>query len=558
MATSLQREIERLQEKCRRLDFENRRLRRTLRCVDCNSRIADAAAKEQSLATKKARRPRITSSNPLLVDSLTTTDQPTTPWSGDLGQSIAQQDKDEFRFADYLSPIETSLASPITSWNEGNTIFDDVLWSNAHSSSTTGLLDHGSEATSTVFDNAHKDTSQSLEELFRESPLIWGSGSPVGDKLPSALFDSAGEPGNEDTALLQDFGLPWSLDLKEPTLSTLGLSFGFNMGQAQQRMDQYIKALGMSIRNAFASETTPSRALESLVSYGVMWIVREAWPAAEGFWKITASLNGFVQSELWRLFPCQSSYEKLHPAYRPTPLQLTVPHSPLIDWLPWPDLRDRIIELQDQLDVEAVCRSAIESVVAHRQVPSSKEAEATLPTFRVWDLHLLEKKSGVGLTNNQLTYKPRAASVLAMEKEYNLVYDDFLTQRLHPAFFEKCPLITCERLKTKFYVQAISIANGDEVGDPKPFTEMAMIRLKQLVTKRVHGPGQFLINCPPNPKYDDTFSPIKDTIKWIVAQASPIRQLRLKPSAAEYVNVLQEATAWLARSNERNIAAHGR
>jgi hypothetical protein len=161
----------------------------------------------------------------------------------------------------------------------------------------------------------------------------------------------------------------------------------------------------------------------------------------------------------------------------------------LIDWLPWPDLRDRIIELQDQLDVEAVCRSAIESVVAHRHVHLNNEAEATMPTFRVWDLYLLEKQSGVGLTNNQLTYKPRAASVLAMEKAYHLVYDDFLTQRLHPAFFEKYRLITCERIKTKFHVQAISIANGDEVGDPKPFTEMAMIRLKQLVTKRVHIPG---------------------------------------------------------------------
>jgi hypothetical protein len=240
MDTSLQREIEQLQEKCRRLDFENRRLRRTLRCVDCNSRIAGAAERTQAAATKKTTRPRVASSIPLLADSL-----PTTPWSGDLGQSIAQQDEDEFRFADCLSPIETTLASPI------NTIFDQVLWPGADSSYTTGLLDHGSEAPSTVIDNAHKDTSQSLEALFRESPLIWGSGSLVGDKLSSDLLDSAGELGT------QDFRLPWSLGLPEPTLSALGLSFGFNMGQAQQRMDQYIKALGTSIRTAFGSQSTP-------------------------------------------------------------------------------------------------------------------------------------------------------------------------------------------------------------------------------------------------------------------------------------------------------------
>jgi hypothetical protein len=316
METGLQREIERLQEKCQRLDFENRRLRRTLRCVDCNSRIAGAAEKNRAAATKKKTRSRITSSIPLCADSLTTAAQPTTPWSGDIGQSIARQDEDGFRFTDYLSPMETTLASPITSWNEGSVIFGDVLWPNANSSNTRGLLDLQSEATSTVIDTAHKDTSQSLEELFRESPLIWGSGSLVGDKLSSNFLDSAGESNNDETSFHQDFHLPWSLGLSEPTLSALGLSFGFNLGQAQQRMDQYIKALGTSIRSAFGSQASPyvppfpyctlpstiltkarSRALESLVSYGVMWIVREAWPAAEGFWKITVRTAKSSQSQ---------------------------------------------------------------------------------------------------------------------------------------------------------------------------------------------------------------------------------------------------------------------
>ncbi|KAL4860375.1 hypothetical protein BDV12DRAFT_205141 [Aspergillus spectabilis] len=144
MDTELQREIERLHEKCRRLDFENRRLRRTLRCVDCNSRIASAAAREQSAATKKPGRLGITAStSPLRVEPWAATAQPTT-WDENFGP---QKEGDELRFTEYLSPLETTLASPTTTWNEGNAIFDAVLWSNADSSYTTGLLDLESEAT---------------------------------------------------------------------------------------------------------------------------------------------------------------------------------------------------------------------------------------------------------------------------------------------------------------------------------------------------------------------------------------------------------------------------
>lgn len=242
--------------------------------------------------------------------------------------------------------------------------------------------------------------------------------------------------------------------------------------------------------------------LEALVSHGVLWIVREAWPSAEGFWKLSVStslpvrvsklislqtsLTGFVQSELWRLFPCRESYEKLHPSYRPTVLQLTTPHSPLIDWLPWPDLRDRIIQFQDQLDVEAVCKTAIQNTMAHRQLPGSNREHCNLPSFRIWDLYMVEKQSGLALTNNQLSYNPRSPTVIAMQRTYGLIYDDLATQKLHPAFFERYPILACERLKTCFTPQEIPKVQLEDVGFPKPFTEKAMIQLKQLATKRVH------------------------------------------------------------------------
>jgi hypothetical protein len=45
----------------------------------------------------------------------------------------------------------------------------------------------------------------------------------------------------------------------------------------------------------------------------------------------------------WRILPTKENYEKLAPSWRPTETQLTTFHWPAIDWLPFPDLRDKMI-----------------------------------------------------------------------------------------------------------------------------------------------------------------------------------------------------------------------
>lgn len=45
----------------------------------------------------------------------------------------------------------------------------------------------------------------------------------------------------------------------------------------------------------------------------------------------------------WRLNKSPDSYMAIVPAYRPTKLQMAVPHPSMIDWIPWPSLRDKLI-----------------------------------------------------------------------------------------------------------------------------------------------------------------------------------------------------------------------
>lgn len=45
----------------------------------------------------------------------------------------------------------------------------------------------------------------------------------------------------------------------------------------------------------------------------------------------------------WRLNPSTLTHQQLLSDYKPTPLQLSVPHSAIIDWVPYAALRDRVI-----------------------------------------------------------------------------------------------------------------------------------------------------------------------------------------------------------------------
>ena len=46
---------------------------------------------------------------------------------------------------------------------------------------------------------------------------------------------------------------------------------------------------------------------------------------------------------IWRLNPTAEAYMKMDSWYRPTQLQLSIPHPSIIDWMPWPAVRDKLI-----------------------------------------------------------------------------------------------------------------------------------------------------------------------------------------------------------------------
>lgn len=271
-----------------------------------------------------------------------------------------------------------------------------------------------------------------------------------------------------------------------PPLANINLVMGFNTRLPNSRFDGYIHALRQLIRCSAEKSALGNNLKRALTAEGVLWVVRESWPAAEGYWNLTATFKGFLHAELWRNFPCERTYTQLPPEYRPTRAQLMVPHSPMIDWMPWPDLRDLAIRYQDEIDTDELFRMAILNVVAHRKKlikfsPQISASPSDKKSFRVWDLVCLEKANGINpLADPGLTRKPvlHSPSARALVRAFDLEYDEFATQKLDSCFFEAFPSLYCDTAASNWTVDDFPTIPPEDVGYPVDLTSSAAHRLK--------------------------------------------------------------------------------
>lgn len=67
-------------------------------------------------------------------------------------------------------------------------------------------------------------------------------------------------------------------------------------------------------------------------------------------WQTMGAWHNYTKSHIplgcltaWRVNPTPTTLAKVPACYKPTPLQLSVPHPAVIDWIPWACMRDRVI-----------------------------------------------------------------------------------------------------------------------------------------------------------------------------------------------------------------------
>ncbi|KAM5341979.1 hypothetical protein ACJ41O_015010 [Fusarium nematophilum] len=115
--------------------------------------------------------------------------------------------------------------------------------------------------------------------------------------------------------------------------------------QMQSRLSEHVETLEQHIRcklNAMPDRITRQRLYQCCA--GIMTLfTQNAWPSTHPVWFKSQVPEIIGPILMWRLHPTPESYEALLPDYKPTELQLTVPHSPVIDWVTYAPLRDRVL-----------------------------------------------------------------------------------------------------------------------------------------------------------------------------------------------------------------------
>jgi hypothetical protein len=117
--------------------------------------------------------------------------------------------------------------------------------------------------------------------------------------------------------------------------------------------------------------------------------VQNAWPTTASVWfksQVPEIIGPILR---WRICPSMENYNRLLPQYRPTPLQLSAPHSAVIDWIPYAPLRDRVINFYnnsvvlDRLLCDMVDSYVIEVDDLSRVLPRAPCGRAY---FGIWNI----------------------------------------------------------------------------------------------------------------------------------------------------------------------------
>jgi hypothetical protein len=154
--------------------------------------------------------------------------------------------------------------------------------------------------------------------------------------------------------------------------------------------------------------------------------IYNAWPRTQSLWFKSQVPEIIGPILLWRIHPTTENYKNLLPDYRPTQVQLTVPHSAVIDWVPYAGLRDRVIlyynhsVVLDRLLCDMMNSYVIEVNDLSQIIPHAPPGRAY---FGVWNVYSAIDAANAALMKNQSEFQ---ADPSFLEPRF-----DFIDQQLN-------------------------------------------------------------------------------------------------------------------------------
>ncbi|KIW37951.1 uncharacterized protein PV06_09929 [Exophiala oligosperma] len=250
-------------------------------------------------------------------------------------------------------------------------------------------------------------------------------------------------------------------------------------------ISQHILAVQKVLHDAFRHLLTkPTDVREKVVAEAFSWLIESAWPSSESCFKMMTVYRHIFSFELFRIFPCPTTLERIHPLYRPTELQSMVPHSPAIDWLPWPDMREKAIKMQDKVNVDQLCQMCLEHTIVEPATYGASGRNQALPpgsSFRIWDMYLLEKAGGgrrFFIPKSSMTYDPASQDLLALVQRHSLPLQNIEHLRIDSPFYECFPDFIIGGCASKYQTVPLPVPGEERLGYPSRFKPESLSKLQ--------------------------------------------------------------------------------
>lgn len=166
-------------------------------------------------------------------------------------------------------------------------------------------------------------------------------------------------------------------------------------------------------------------------------------------WYAQTRFYHIIELTAWTMYPSIATFEKLHHRYRPTDIQQRLSHPRVIDWIPFPSIRDKLIQLHaanpqiDQIFCDAVTGYVVETLLSDLVIG----APPVKAYIRVTDL-ITSMSSGPRNTAPETSATlpaPTAAALFKSPDCARLVFQKLNMDRgasyykIDPAFFGKYP-----------------------------------------------------------------------------------------------------------------------
>lgn len=105
-------------------------------------------------------------------------------------------------------------------------------------------------------------------------------------------------------------------------------------------------------------------------------------------WYAKTRFYHIVDLTAWQILPCAETFNRVHSQYQPTPIQLHHQYPKVIDWIPFPSIRDRLVQRHAANPyIDEIFCDAVSSYVVEALMPDLVMGAPTMVVYiRVTDL----------------------------------------------------------------------------------------------------------------------------------------------------------------------------